>query len=132
MNERRSAQEQFEFANELEQRFKTYALRSLNVFRFLPLSFEAQHLGRQFIRSATSSAANYRAARRSRRKNEFYAKISIVIEELDESIFWLELMSCAGIFGEAKLKALVEEGTNLLKLLSRSRKNLKSSPVQTP
>ncbi|QKZ15291.1 four helix bundle protein [Spirosoma sp. KUDC1026] len=110
-----------EFADSIEQRLKTFMLRCVQVFRALPQSYESQHFGKQLVRSSSSSAANYRAVRRARSQNEFFAKISIVVEELDESLFWLEMLIFTEILSESRLSVLMDEGYQLLKILSKSR-----------
>ncbi len=112
-----------EFADKLEQRLKVFMLRCVQVFRALPKSYESQHFGKQLIRSSSSSAANYRAVRRARSQNEFFAKISIVVEELDESLFWLEMLIFTEIISEDRLSSLIDEGYQLLKILAKSRNN---------
>jgi len=69
---------------ELRDRTKRFALSIVGLSRLLPRSMEAQVMNRQLFRSATSVASNYRAATRARSKAEFFAKISIVVEEIDE------------------------------------------------
>ena len=71
---------------QLRQRTKTFALRIILMTQALPRSREADVIGRQILRSATSIAANYRAAGRGRSKAEFTAKLGIVIEETDETV----------------------------------------------
>lgn len=78
---------------QLRNRTKKFALRIIRRFRHLPRSTEAQVLGRQLLRSGTSAGANYRAAGRSRSKAELVSKIEIVVEEADETVFWLECSS---------------------------------------
>jgi four helix bundle protein len=112
-----------EFADKLEQRLKVFMLRCVQVFRALPKSYESQHFGKQLIRSSSSSAANCRAVRRARSQNEFFAKVSIVVEELDESLFWLEMLIFTEILSEDRLSSLIDEGYQLLKILAKSRNN---------
>ena len=69
-------------------RTKRFALRILKLFRSLPKTEEARILGRQLLRSGTSIGANYRAACRARSRAEFIAKLGIVLEEADETVFW--------------------------------------------
>ncbi len=114
------------FADNIEQRLKTFMLRCVQVFRALPHAYEAQHFGKQLIRSSSSSAANYRAVRRARSQNEFFAKLSIVVEELDESLFWLEMLIFTEIVSETRLSDLMNEGYQLLKILSKSRSSANS------
>jgi four helix bundle protein len=82
---------------ELRQPTKRFALRIIRLFQHLPRSTEAQVLGKQLLRSGTSVGANYRAAGRSRSKAEFVSKIAIVVEEADETVFWLECLVESGV-----------------------------------
>ncbi len=84
-------------------------------------------IGKQILRSATSVAANYRAASRARSGKEFYSKLSIVIEETDETMFWLELIVEADIFPKEKTKDLYQELNKLLSIFMTARKNTKQS-----
>jgi four helix bundle protein len=67
------------------------------MFRSLPKTEEARILGRQVLRSGTSVAANYHAVCRARSKAEFTAKLGVVVEEADETVFWLELLVESGL-----------------------------------
>jgi len=78
--------------NELKLRTKAFAVRIVNLFQSLPRREDARTLGKQLLRSGTSVAANYRAACGSRSKAEFVARLGIVVEEIDETVFWLELL----------------------------------------
>lgn len=80
-------------ADELKGRSKRFALAIIKLFRDLPRTEEARILGRQLLRSGTSVAANYRAVCRARSKAEFIAKLGVVVEEIDETVFWIELIS---------------------------------------
>jgi four helix bundle protein len=82
---------------DLRLRTKQFALRILRLYRALPAKEEARILGRQVLRSGTSVGANYRAACRARSRAEFIAKLGIVLEEVDETVFWLELLLEGGI-----------------------------------
>jgi len=83
------------------------------MYRALPAKEEARILGRQVLRSGTSVGANYRAACRARSKAEFVAKLGIVLEEADETVFWLELLLEGGIVRPEKLDALLREAREL-------------------
>jgi four helix bundle protein len=91
----------------------------------LPRSREANVIVQQVLRSATSVAANYRAACRSRSKAEFIAKIGVVVEEADETVFWLEMLGESGIVSPAKLQNLLTEATELTAIFTASRKTAK-------
>ena len=81
---------------ELRQRKRQFACRVIRLFRSLPGTGEAQVIGKQLLRSATSVAANYRAAGRARSPAEFTSRIGVVLEEADDSQFWLECRSLGG------------------------------------
>lgn len=116
---------QEEFAEMLFQRIKSFGLRCIPVCdNLFQKSLSAKNIAGQLVRSSASSVANYRAARRSRSSKEFFAKLSIVIEELDESLFWLEYSIDANFHQESKLKNLIDEGSEILKILSKSRKTV--------
>ena len=87
-------------AEALKLRTKQFAIRIVGVVRSLPRTREGDVIGKQLLRCGTAVAANYRAVCRSRSNAEFISKISIVVEEADETVFWLELAcrygSCAG------------------------------------
>jgi four helix bundle protein len=78
-------------------------------------------LGKQLIRSGTGVAANYRAACRSRSKAEWVAKIGIVVEEADEAVFWLEMLSDCDIVSRKKLEALMAEAHELSAIFTASQ-----------
>jgi len=79
-------------------------------------------IGKQIVRSATSTASNYRAVLRARSSKEFYSKISIVIEECDETLFWLELIEETNLVKSEKIEFLQNEVLQVLKIVSKARK----------
>jgi four helix bundle protein len=115
--------EDFIYRDELKQRTKQFTLRVIKLYQSLPKTQEAQIIGKQLFRAATSVGANYRAACRARSNAEFHSKISIVIEEADETMFWLELLWEAGIIKQELLQNLYIENEELLKIMVVSRKN---------
>jgi four helix bundle protein len=108
-----------------KKRTKDMALRVIKLYQSLPNSGEAQVIGKQLLRSATSTAANYRAVCRARSDAERYSKWSIVVEEADETVFWLELLSEAEIVKENRLSDLINECETIVKIAAVSRKNTK-------
>src|SRR6266481_3104203 len=110
---------------ELKTRTKAFALRVIRMSQALPKTREANVITNQILRSATSMAANYRAAGRARSKAEFLSKLGIVIEETDETVFWIELLEESGIVIPAKLRELHAEADQLLSIFSASRKTAK-------
>ncbi len=108
--------------HELRARTKAFALRVIRMSQALPRSREANVLIQQVLRLATGMAANYRAAGRSRSKAEFIAKIGVVVEEADETVFWLEMLADSGIARPAKLQDLLGEAMQLVAIFTASRK----------
>jgi four helix bundle protein len=81
---------------------------------------EAQELGRQLLRAGTGVSANYRAAGRARSRKEFIARLSVVVEEADESEHWLDLLDEAGLGTGAELDALKDEAAQLRAIFYQS------------
>lgn len=86
---------------------------------------EAQVIGKQLLRSGTSVAANYRAACRARSKAEFIAKIGIVLEEVDESVLWIEMLIDAEILKKERVDQLLNEARQLTAIFTASRQTAK-------
>ena len=105
---------------ELRARTKKFALRIIRLFQKLPRTPEAQILGKQLLRSGTSVGANYRAAGRARSGAEFSSKIGIVLEEADETVFWIECLIEAGIVKEQLLSDLLTEANELVAIFAAS------------
>jgi len=104
-----------------KQKTKQLSLRVILLFQQMPKTDEAKIIGKQLLRSSTSVAANYRAACRARSDAEFFSKISIVIEEADKTLFWLELLSEANIIATEKLASLKSEYEEVVKIVNTIR-----------
>jgi four helix bundle protein len=115
-----------EIAEVLKFRTKQFAVMVITFCRTLPKDEEFSIIKKQLIRSATSTAANYRAVCRARSDAEFFAKLSIVVEEADETLFWLELINDLGI---NKNEQCLNEATELVKIFSKSRKTVKTNSI---
>ena len=98
---------------ELKLRTKQFALRVIRLVEALPRGKTADVLGRQLLRSGTSVGANYRAACRAKSTADFIAKMGIVEEETDESVYWMELLVEAGITKAELLESLMKEGNEI-------------------
>jgi four helix bundle protein len=109
--------------NELKQRTKRFALRSMKLIDALPKTTTGRAIGSQLVRSATSVGANYRAACRGRSKAEFIAKIGVVEEEADESGFWMELIVEGGLMKAHLVSSLLKEADELVAIMAASRKS---------
>jgi four helix bundle protein len=115
--------EVYKYRNDLKQRTKDFVLRVIKLYQSLPKTTEVEIIGKQLLRSATSVGANYRAACRARSNSEYFSKISIVIEEADETMFWLEVLWEANIVKQELLQNLYNENEEILKIMVVSRKN---------
>jgi four helix bundle protein len=100
-------------AQEFKRRTQQFALRIIRVVTALPNTMVATEIGRQLLRAGMSVGANYRAACRARSGNEFIAKMGIVEEECDETIYWMELLILAELVPAQKLKDLLQEAETL-------------------
>lgn len=112
-----------------EQAFKTrtkkLALRIIKLSESLPKNTTANVIGRQILRSATSVGANYRAACCAKSTADMIAKLSIVEEEADETLYWLELLVEANIVPEERLVPLMEETNEIVAMIVSSIKTLR-------
>jgi four helix bundle protein len=122
MDETRQAEKE-QFVERFRQRTKQLALDVIGFSKDLPKTEEAIIMKRQLLRSSTSVAANYRAACRARSSAEFYSKISVVIEEADETLFWLELLAESGTTTENRVTELKKEATEILSVMAKARSN---------
>lgn len=111
---------------ELKHRTKTFALRVIKLTQSLPKESTAQILGRQLLRCTTSVGANYRAACRAKSQPDFIAKMGIVEEEADESIYWMELLIESNIVRQALLSELMQEANELLSITITSIKTART------
>jgi four helix bundle protein len=116
--------ERIEFAEIFKKRTKKFVLDNIKFFRTLPKTEEAKIIGRQLLRSSSSVGANYRAACRARSQAEFHSKLSIVVEEADESAFWMEILIEAEIVKPSELHYLNDEANQILRIVSASRKTV--------
>jgi four helix bundle protein len=111
---------------ELKDRTKRFAVAVIGLCRELQPTLDAKRIGGQLIDSATSVAANYRAACRARSRAEFIAKLGTVLEESDESLFWLELMVDAKLVTPDRAETLLKEADELTAIFTTSLKTAKS------
>ena len=107
---------------ELKKRTKEFSHRCVKLALNLPNTILGRHLQGQLIRSSTSVAANYRAACVAQSKASFTAKLSIVIEEADESLFWLEFILEEELIKKGLINSLIKEAGELTAIFIASRK----------
>ena len=112
---------------EMKQRTKDFAKEIIRLCRKLPNNREGRLIGDQIFRAGTSVAANYRSACRARSKAEFISRLSVVEEEADETLFWLEVINEMKIFHYSKLDALMKENDEILAIIVASIKTAKKA-----
>ena len=106
---------------ELRDRTKAFAVRIVKLYRSLPHTADSQVVGKQLLRCGTAVAANYRAACRGRSRAEWIAKIGLVVEEADETVFWLEMLSDCDIVNSERCKDILKEACELSAIFTASR-----------
>jgi four helix bundle protein len=117
-------------SDELKQRTKVFAHRCIRLSMALPKSPVGVHICGQLIRSSTSVAANYRAACRAQSKAGFVSKISIVLEEADESLFWLEFIVEEKLLPLKRAAMLMKEANELTAIFTTTRKTARVKPIE--
>lgn len=113
--------------NELKRRTKEFAHRCVKLALALPNNKLGSHLQGQLIRCSTSVASNYRAACIAQSKKSFVSKLAIVIEEVDESNFWLEFIIDENLLKKTLVKPLLNESAELTAIFVSSRKTAQTN-----
>ena len=106
--------------DELKSRTKAFGFRAIRLWQSLPLRTDAQVIGKQLLRCATSVAANYRAACLAKSDRDLLNKIKICQEEADESTLWLEYLQEANIVSAKALASLLDESKQLTSIMTAS------------
>ena len=111
--------------DELKERTKRFAHRCVKLSLVLPKTDLGNHIRKQLIKCSTSVASNYRATCIAQSKADFASKLSIVIEEADESCFWMEFIIEEKLLNERQVVGLLAEGKELTAIFIKSRKTTK-------
>jgi four helix bundle protein len=109
-----------------KERTKRFALRIIKLVEALPENRTCSVIGKQLLRSGTSVGANYRAACRGKSTADVISKLSIVEEEGDESLYWMELLVEAGLVAEIRLADLMREADEIVAMVVASIKTLRA------
>jgi four helix bundle protein len=117
---------------DFKDRTKKFGVRVIKLVSALPRGLAPEVIGRQLLRSGTSVGANYRAACRGRSPADVISRLSIVEEEADESLFWMELLIAARLMPEKKLVSLMQEGNELIAMVVASIKTLRRKSAANP
>jgi four helix bundle protein len=110
---------------DLRKRTTEFALRIIKLYAALPKTIEAQVLGKQILRSGTSVGAHYREACRAKSNADFISKIEGGLQELDETLYWLELLAAAEILALTRLEPLERETNELIAMFVSMAKGVK-------
>lgn len=111
---------------DLKVRTKQFALQIVRLYGSLPKTTEAQVMGKQVLRSATSAGAQYREAQRARSDADLINKVEGSLQELDETAYWLELLQESGIVSPEKVTPLLKETDELIAIPVTIVKRIKS------
>ena len=114
----------------MKKRTRAFSLRVIKLAASLPRNRISDTFVRQMVRSATGTAANYRAACLARSKAEFISKLGIAQEEADEAVFWIELAAEANLVKQKLVESLIIEGKEILAIIIASRKTAKRRPAK--
>ena len=113
---------------ELKERTFQFGIRVVRVVESLPKGDIPRTLGQQLLRAGTSVGANYRAAALARSRADFIAKLGIVEEECDETLFWMELLVALKLIKRSRLANLLREGDELLSIIVSSINTARKRP----
>ena len=111
---------------ELKKRTKAFAISAIRLGDALPTTRSGNIVANQLIRSATSVGANYRAVCRARSDSDFASKMGVVLEEADESAFWLEVIVESGMKTEQQISSLAKEANELVAIFVASSNTVRS------
>ena len=103
---------------EFKHRTFQFSMRIINLVENLPTNVTGDVFGRQLLRCATSVGANYRAASRAKSDKDFLSKMKICEEEIDETLYWLELIKHTELFSEAKMQGIITEANELCAIIT--------------
>jgi four helix bundle protein len=111
-----------EFADQLKERTMRFALRVMRLCRSLPADWEGRFVADQLFRASARTSANYHAACRARSRRDFINKLGMVVEESDESVFWLAFVGRSALNETPDQSDLLAEGRELLAIFIQSAK----------
>jgi four helix bundle protein len=112
---------------DLRNRTKQFALTIIHLYSLLPKTNIAYVIGNQLLRAGTSVGANYREAYRARSNAEFISETGIIIQELDETAYWLELLFDAKIYSSSEIRILLAETDELIAIFTSIMKKMKNT-----
>ena len=117
-------------AEELKRRTFAFGLAVIRFCRVLRTTWEGRELSDQLFRAGTRVGANYRAACRAKSHADFVSKIGNVVEEVDESVYWLEMIAAAEIASGQDLRSLLSEANELSHIFNQSQLTAKTDAAR--
>jgi four helix bundle protein len=114
-------------ADEFKKRTRAFALRIVRLTEALPNTRTANVIGKQLLRCGTSVGANYRASCRAKSSADFIAKMGIVEEEADETIYWMELLVESGTIEQERISSLLDEANQIVAIVVSSIRTARSN-----
>lgn len=115
---------QEDFNEQFRNRTKVNSVKIIKIVSKIKYSDESSVIKKQIVKCATSVAANYRAVCRARSENEIFAKLCIVVDEADETLFWLEILVECEIISQETINEVYSEGLEILKVMSSYKDKL--------
>ena len=112
----------------LKERTKQFALRIIRLYLALPRRGLTQVLGTQILKAGTSVGAHYREAQRAKSNPDFISKIEGALQELDETIYWIELLTDSNVIAAKRLEGLRKEAEELVSILVTIARKVKNRP----
>ncbi|RPH92718.1 four helix bundle protein [candidate division KSB1 bacterium] len=113
-------------AHDLRERTRAYALRIIRLYQALPKTGASPIIGKQILRAGTSVGAHVAEASRAKSRADFTNKIDGAMQELEETLYWLDLLAGSGIVKPVKLKALADESSELMAIFVSMVKKTRS------
>ncbi len=118
--------------NQFKEKTKQIALRVMRLVDALPRSLAANTIGKQLLRSGTSIGANYRSACRGKSRADMLHKLSIVEEEADESLYWIELLVDAQLVAQKRVAALRDDIGEIVAMTVTSIRTMRARTSANP
>jgi four helix bundle protein len=112
--------------DDLKLRTKDFAVRIIRLFAALPKTTEAQVIGKQILRSGTSVGAHYRESQFAKSDADFISKIEGALQELEETVYWLELLEELEVFSVEKFRSIRTETSELTAIFITIVKKVKA------
>lgn len=109
---------------------KAFAIRCVNLYKYLSTDFNEYVLSKQLLRSGTSIGANVREGTRAQSYADFISKMNIALKEACETQYWLEILVETKYLDELKFQNIYDDCTELVKMLTAIIKTSRSKAIE--